>query len=468
MTRTHTSTAQQGPSQSIDGRPLPGIGGASLALQLPSLLRDPLDFLVRARAVHGDVYALDFGFIKFIFLNHPRHAQHVLRDRASIYGKGGGLWESLRTLLGNGLVLSDGELWKRQRRMIQPHLHRERLAALAGGMADAIGECIPTLDAAAASGVPINLVPEMDSIVTRVLGRSLFGIEIDRRDSETACREIAYALDHVFLGMFFKALPRWLPVPGQRRYEQAIQTIDRLLYQLIEQRRARGGSSGELLGMLLDMIDDETEQRMTTKELRDEIATLFVAGSETTTASLAWACHFLARHPEQQEALHREVDTVLGERAPALTDIPKLEYTRMVLEEALRLYPPVHWVVRQAFEDDEIDGYPIPKGSNIFVMSHVIHRHPDIWSRPEEFDPGRFKASDAATRPSLSWIPFGTGQRFCIGKDYAMMKGQMILARLAQRFSLRAVPGHKVAPRLRTTVQPGGGVWVKLERRRPA
>ncbi|MFO0588399.1 MAG: cytochrome P450 [Polyangiaceae bacterium] len=438
-----------------------------LLAELPPAARRPIDLLPRLRERLGDVYSIDLGSSRFFALNHPRHAQHVLRDRASIYRKGGALWDSIRTLLGNGLIVSEGEIWRRQRRMMQPHFHRERLSALTEEMVGAIQSRLGPFEAAADARAPIDLAPEIASIAMGIIVRTMFGSGLDRRDADRVTQAMGYALDFMLRGALFQHLPRWLPVPGRARYEEAIRTIDRVIYEVIERRKQalRAAPGGDLLAMMLDMVDGETEQRMTDRELRDEAVTMFLAGYETSSTTIAWASHFLADRPEHQAALAKEVDAVLGDRTPTFADLPRLEYARMVLEETLRLHGPVYWLPREALEDDVIDGHVIPRGSTVGVMVYAIHRHPDAWERPEEFDPERFRPARAAARPPGAWMPFGVGQRLCIGRDLAMMEGQILLAMMAQRYTFRPVQGRPTRPYVGTTLTPKGGVWVTLARR---
>ncbi len=446
--------------------PPPVVRGVPLLRELPLLASRPLDFFLQGREAHGDIYTVDLGFARVTLLQHPRHAQHVLRDQAARYRKGGAIWDAIRTLIGNGLPASEGEFWRRQRRMMQPHFHRERLAALVDAMVGAIGEGLAPLDAAAASGRPINLVPELTNITMKVIVRTMFGTDIERRDADIIGPEMGYALDFMVRGLLFNALPGWMPVPGRRRYEAAVRTIDDVVYRIIDRRRRAGGASADLISMLLDSVDAETGQRMTNKEIRDEAVSIFLAGYETTSVAASWASHFLTRDPGHAEALGREVDEVLGSRAPVFADVPRLRFARMVFEESLRLYAPTYRISRQAVEDDQIDGWHIPKGSTVFLMVHSMHRHPDAWDRPEEFDPLRFSPERSASRPPMSWIPFGVGQRLCIGKEFALMEGPLILAMLAQRYSMKAVPGREVGVHVGTTLRMKDGLWVTLERRR--
>lgn len=459
------STAPRAAGSPSTPQPPPVIRGVPLLRELPLLVSKPLDFLLHGRQTHGDVYTVDLGLTRVTLLHHPRHAQHVLRDQAARYRKGGALWDAIRTLIGNGLPASEGEFWRRQRRMMQPHFHRERLAALVAAMVDAIQEGLAPLDAAAASGRPIDLVPELTNITMKVIVKTMFGTEIERRDADIIAAEMGYVLDFMLRGLLFNALPGWMPVPGRKRYERAVRAIDDVVYRIIDKRRRAGGSSGDLISMLLDSVDAETDQRMTNEEVRDEAVTIFLAGYETTSVAVSWAGHYLTRDPGHAEALRREVDEVLGDRAPAFADVPNLRFARMVFEESLRLYSPAYRISRQAVEDDEIDGWRIPKGSLVFVVVHSIHRHPDVWDRPEEFDPLRFSPDRSASRPPMSWIPFGVGQRICIGKDFALTEGPLILAMLAQRYSMKPVPGREVDVQVGATLRMKNGLWVTLERR---
>ncbi|HEX2623525.1 MAG TPA: cytochrome P450, partial [Phototrophicaceae bacterium] len=206
-------------------------------------------------------------------------------------------------------------------------------------------------------------------------------------------------------------------------------------------------------------------EQMTDQQLRDEAVTLFLAGYETTSVAMAWSFHYLTQQAEFAARLHAETDAVLGDRDPVFMDVPQLAYARMVMQEALRLYSPTYWVSRTAEEDDVIDGYRIRKGQMVAIMSHMIHRHPDFWQHPEAFDPERFTPENSAGRHQLAWIPFGAGQRQCIGRDFALMEGQLILTKIAQRYNVHAIPGKVAAPHVSTTLRTKDGVWVTISKR---
>jgi cytochrome P450 len=440
----------------------PKVQGLPILGVLPALLKRQFDFLLEARARYGDIYTLDLGLTKLVVLNQPRHAEYVFRDNSRNYGKSGALWESVRTLVGNGLVVSEGEFWLRQRRMMQPQFHRKRLAALTELMVEAIDAELATWSATAASRGRLDLPQALSRVTMKVIVRTLFGTGLSSQEADEVSTEMAYALDYIFKAILTSSLPKWLPVPGARRNERAIRKIDAILFDVIARTRQAGESADNLMAMLLQMVDAETGEQMTDQQLRDEAITLFLAGYETTSVALSWAYELLTRHPEAMAKLTAEVDVVLGDRLPTFADLPALPYASMVVQESMRLRPPAWWLPRLAIEDDEIDGYAIPAGTNVAVLMYGIHHNPEHWENPEQFDPERFSAERSATRHKFAWVPFGAGQRQCIGKDFAMMEAPLILAMIAQRYEVKAAPGQVAAPRMSGTLKPQGNIVVEL------
>ena len=280
---------------------------------------------------------------------------------------------------------------------------------------------------------------------------------------------MAFALDYMMVNAATEKLPAWAPVPGRRRYRQAIAEIDAVLYRIIAASRRDADPENHLLGMLLSSVDEETGAQMNDRQLRDEIFTLFLAGYETTSIALTWALAYSTSHPAILAKLQAEVDNVLAGRTPTFTDLPKLTYTRQVLQEILRLRPPSYWGPRTAIADDEIDGYRIPAGTTVVWLTYLIHQHPESWPNPEQFDPDRFapqpEGSAAPAPHPFAWIPFGAGQRLCIGRDFALVEGTLALAMVVQRFQISAVAGQATEPKLSTTLRPKGGVPVYLSPR---
>ena len=455
-------------SQSITGntqpKSIPLTRGLPLVGSLPQLIKNPFGYLKEARNTYGDIYNLNLGVSKMLMLNSPRQMQHIFVDNVQNYRKGGAMWDAIRAMLGNGLVVSEGSFWLRQRRMMQPQFHRQRIAALSELMVSAMKEALDTWESSA-SGQDFNMASAFNQLTMKVVTRTLFGTGLDKEEMEKVSDALAYAVDYILKAIAFNSLPSWMPAPGRKKYQQAIRQIDETVYGIIASSRANRGEVNHLLAMLLDMVDDETGEGMTDQQLRDEVTTLFLAGYETTSVALSWAFDFLSQHPDMMRKLQVEVDLVLGDRLPTMADLHQMPYSRMILQETLRIRPPAWQVMRTAVEDDEIDGYPIKAGTNIVALMYMCHFHPDEWTDPETFDPERFSPERSESRHKLAWMPFGAGQRLCIGKDFAMMEGQLALAMVAQRYKITRTTERPAEQQLAATLRPKGGVVVKLEQR---
>lgn len=454
-------------------RRLPVTAGWPLVGALPALLRQPIAFLHTARRQYGDLYALRLGPFQPIILNHPDHVQHVLRDNARNYRKGGKVWDIIRDLLGNGLAVSEGDYWLRQRRMLQPHFHRQRLAALTTLMTEAIDEGLAGW--AAHSTDRFDLEKALAAITLKVITKTMFGSGLSQAEIDQVAGAMPIIGRYVISGVVTRSLPRWLPMRSGDRFREACQAVDTVLYDVIARGRqalAEGRYEDNLLAMLLNVVDDESGERMTDQQVHDEAITIFMAGYDTTAMGLAWTLHLLLQHPESLARLQAEIDQVLAGRTPTFADLPHLPYARMVFQEALRLYPPVAWLPRTAIADDLIDGYPIPAGATVIVPIFVIQQHPAFWPDAAEFRPERFAAAGATGTPSaqhpFAWLPFGAGPRLCIGRDFALMEGQLMLAMALQRFRLTPIADRPVTPRLTMAMAPKNGVWVQATVRQPS
>lgn len=443
----------------------PRTQGLPVVGALPMFARRPFDFLLEARARYGDIYTLDLGVLRWVILNHPRHTEHVLIHNVRNYRKSGPLWDSVRTLLGNGLVVSEGDVWLRQRRMLQPQFHRQRLAALADAMVTATAECLEAWEKAANTAQPLDVAQAFSTITMRVIARALFGQALNDQEMRQVSEAMAYVLDYIMVGSATQALPKWLPMPGAQRYAQMQQEIDAVVYKIIAHERNATTPSESMLAMLLQMVDEESGETMTDQQLHDEVLTFFLAGYETTSLALTWVLHFLTQHPDVMTKLQTEVDTVLQGRTPTFADLGALSYTRMVLQETMRIRPPSWWLPRTAVADDEIDGYAISAGTTVVSFTYGVHHNPTIWSDPERFDPERFRPERIAQQHKLAWAPFGAGQRQCIGRDFSIMEAQIILAMLVQRYTLTDKPRPLAQPQLSTTLRPKGGVTINVAKR---
>lgn len=437
--------------------------GLPLVGSLPELMNQKMDFFEKARDSYGDIYTLKIGTASIVVLNHPDHAQYILRDNVRNYSKDGAFWDGIRPLLGNGLVTSEGDFWLRQRRMMNPHFHRQRLAALTEVMVQAIDECLNTWPKFIGQADPVDVTHEFARITMRIIMRTMFGSDLADDDFEVIGDKIAFALNFLLPQVVIQQLPNWLPIPQRAQYKQVIEDIDKFIYGIIDARREN--LSNDLISMLLEAVDDETGETMSNKQLRDEVVTIFTAGYETTALTLSWVTHFMTQHPEIVEKLREEIDGALGDRTPGFGDLHSLPYTRQVLQEAMRLAPPSYFTPRTAVADDVIDGYHIKAGQMILMMTYVIHRHPDFWPDAHTFDPDRFSPAQSEGRHPTAWVPFGSGQRMCLGRDFAYMEGTLILVMMLQRFNMKAPEGFEAKASLSATLKPKDGILVHLSNR---
>jgi len=431
--------------------------------QLYQFRRDPLTFLARLAREYGDVVCFKAGPQSIYFLNHPDHVRDVLVTHNARFKKGRALQRAKR-LLGEGLLTSEGDFWRRQRRLAQPAFHRQRIASYARVMV----EYAEQTSARWRDGQTLDISSEMIRLTLAVVGKTLFDAEV-----ESDADEVGAALTEVmnlfgYLLFPFAELLEKLPLPPQRRFQRARAKLDAVIYRIIGERRRSGEDRGDLLSTLLHAVDEEGDRTgMTDEQVRDEVMTLFLAGHETTANALTWAFYLLAQNPEAESRLHEELGAVLeGGRPPTADDYAALRYTEMVVSETMRLYPPAWAVGRLSLEDHEVGGYLIPRGSLVLVSQYVMHRDPRFFPDPERFDPERWTHEARSARPQFSYFPFGGGPRRCIGEGFAWTEAVLILATLARRWRLRLIPGRAVEARARITLRPGkGGVPVRVEGR---
>lgn len=446
--------------------PIPRVGGLPLLGALPRLLREQFDLFASAHADCGDLFTLELGGAELTLLCHPELAEELLVRRAGDFNKGGSFWDSARVLLGDGLVVAEGSSWRRQRRMIQPLFHNRRVAALSAAVTASLSRSLDELEELARrDGGRVRIDAWSTSATFEVLLATLFGTELSR-DRGAALREaLFYALDRFVFGMVTAGAPRWLPLPGRRRYREAIATIDGQIGELIEARRTHGPRDGDLLDLMFAATDEDSGEAMSDRQLRDELVTMFMAGYETTGAALGWAAWLLAGHGDWAAQLRAEGDRALAGRAPHHDDLPQLPCAKQVFEETLRLYPSSFWIPRMAEVDTQIGGHRFAKGQMLAASTYCIHRHPRLWPRPDRFEPDRFAPEQVAARHRLAFMPFGAGQRACIGRSLSMMQGQLALTMLCQRFELACAPGPDPQPKLSTTMTSKRGIHLMVSPR---
>lgn len=431
--------------------------------------RDPLAMFMRVFRTFGETAGLRFGPYRLIVLHDPEDIRHVFVRNADNYVKSP-TYEGLKLVLGTGLVTSEGDFWRRQRKLANPAFHRKRL----GAFADTMVRCTEEMCAdwvAGPDGARIDLAEEMMRLTFRIVGHTLFSTELGQ-DSDDVGPALTVALEYANeTAETFNLVPRWVPTRKNREFKTAMATLDQLVLRMIAERRAqaqRTGDAGEdLMGMLMSATDDEAQggKGMTDAQLRDEVLTLVGAGHETTANALVWTFTLLSQHPDVARKVRAEVQQVAGDRSLTLEDYPKLTYTLQVIKESMRLFPPVWMIERQALGADEVGGWKIAPKTIIGACIHTMHRNPRFWRNPEGFDPGRFAPEQEAERPRYAYIPFGAGPRQCIGNHFAMMEAVLLTATIARRFDLELMPGHRIALDPGVTLRPRDGLPVRRYRR---
>ena len=422
---------------------------------------DMLGFLTRVSAEYGDIVYYKLGSRKMYLLNNPEDIKDVLVTHNRNFEKSRAL-KRAKIILGEGLLTNEGESHLRQRRTIQPVFHHERIRSYG----DVMAEYASRVGEGWQNGTVVNIHKEMMKLTLFIVSKTIFDSEMESESDEIG-RSLT-DLVTLFPRLIFpySEYVDNLPLPSNRRFEQAKSRLDSIIYGLIEERRANPGERKDLLSMLLDAQDEEGGgEGMTDVQVRDEALTLFLAGQESTANSLVWTWYLISEHPQVEKKIHGEIDSVLNGRLPALDDLGKLSYTQNAFKEALRLYPPAWAVVRQAKEDYEVGGYVVPAGADIFMSQYVVHRDPRFYKEPDRFIPERWSSEETKDLPKFAYFPFGGGTRRCIGEPFAWMEGVILIATIASKWKMRLVPHQKVEPQPLITIRPKYGMNMILERR---
>ncbi|MCU0697459.1 MAG: cytochrome P450 [Myxococcaceae bacterium] len=434
---------------------LASVPGLPLLGALPDLQKNPLRVMERATLDYAPAVRLPLPIVDSLVVSDPALVEHILVTNSRNYVKQTRGYDMLRKVLGNGLVTSEGEFWKRQRRIAQPAFHRERLVAFGETMTRAATDMVDGWK----PGVPFDAAEAFMQVTLRLVGETLLSSDVTSEASAVG-RAITVALEHLIHRTLHPfGAPEWVPTPRNLGFRRALRTLDDVVHGLIAERRKGGGPQGDLLAMLMEATDPETGEGMSDAQLRDEVMTIFLAGHETTANALAWTVMLLGRAPEVERQVLAELDAVLQGRTPTMGDVPKLPFLGMVLKESMRLYPPVWSLARRVVEREVVQGVTFEKGSLVFLCTFALHRHPGVWRDPEAFDPSRW-APGAPPPPKGAYLPFSTGQRKCIGDTFATVEATLILATLLSRVHLELVPGQTFEPEPVITLRPKGGVHV--------
>jgi len=399
------------------------------------------------------------GFWTLVF--HPDGVRHVVQENHKNYRKGGISNQVLRLTLGNGLLTNNGDSWLTQRRLIQPIFHRKQIAAFGQLMTE--NALAWTEEERLDTDQPLDLFQQMSGLTLTIVCKALFGA--DMLAYKKRVFQAQGTINHLDAQAFYVPGLLSLPTPQRYRLYKARNELYAIVDELIAKRRRQASTENDLLTMLLQARNEETDEGMNDQQVRDEVLTLMVAGHETTANALSWTLMLLSQHPHIEARLREEYQQVLSGRTVQMEDLPRLPLTRMVLEESMRIYPPAWAFARQAIDEDEIGGSTIPKGAYVLMFPALTHRHPDFWERPEVFDPERFDPERAAGRHRFAYFPFGGGPRVCIGNQFALTEAQLILATILPRYQFRLLPGAKVIPEPLITLRPRGGLLMTIHRK---
>ena len=434
----------------------PGPGGRWGLHTLRAFQRDPLTFFTGVRRSYGDIARVRMLGREIILFSSPEYAHYFLVDHAQNFGSGASR-DVLKRLLGEALLTTDGEVHRRQRRLVQPAFHRKRVESYAETMTSQTQQMLDQWRV----GDEVDMSAALQELTLRIIVQSLFDLDLATQGKDIS-QLFTTVIESNRPGPVGDMLAR-LQIGEARRSREARARLDEFVYGLIEARRHDGRDHGDVLSMLL-AARDEDGAPMSDQEIRDQTMTLIAAGHETTSNALAWTFYLLSQHPDKYDKLRAEVAQVLEGRAPTVADLPRLTYLDGVISEAMRLYPPAWTVNRNALEPFDLGGYHFPAGTRAIISQWVIHHLPEVWGDPEVFRPERWTPAFRQSLPKGAYFPFGAGPRICIGMPLAEMEARLLLATIVQRFTPRVVPGWPVQPRPRVTLRMAHGMRVRLYR----
>jgi len=453
---------------SIVTLPPPGPKGHPILGHLMGRRNDPLGLFVRGAREFGDMVRFRMGPYKANLLVHPEHARRVFIENHNSYAKGR-IYDITRMFLGNGILTSEGEYWRRQRKLAQPAFHQKSLESLHSKMVAATNRLMARWDRSTENSCPRDIYQEMNQLTVGIAASTLFGASISESDTEAVISSFGRILELANeKALEFIPLPLSIPTRTSLNIKRVIRALDGIIYRMIRVRAGSKGEHDDVLGLFMSARDEETGKGMSEREARDEVMSFFIAGSETSANTLSWVWYVLSKHPHVYRKLREELDRELGDDSPRFGDLSRLKYTHAIIKETMRIYPPVWAIGRDVVSDDEIGGYRIAKGEFVVLCPYLTHRDPRWWMNPEGFDPDRFmpelSSGTGPQRPRFAYFPFGGGQHQCIGERYAMMEFVTVIAMVARRFRLDLDPLQEIKALPLLTLRPWPGVRMKLVR----
>lgn len=439
---------------------IPEVKSRGLFGSARELRDDRLGFIMRLTRDYDDIVKFRMGpSIQVYFLNNPNLIQQVLVAQADKFSKSPRFKENTRRLIGNGILTSEGEVHRRQRKLVQPAFHYQRIAAYGQTMVDYTERMLQSWH----DQQTLDMHAEMMALTRDIVAKTLFNADVSAEGDQIG-KAISFSIENTAQrNLSLLNAPDWLPTPRNRKRNESIAIMNRMLTRIIQEHRATGTDQGDLLSMLLMATDEENGSQMTDQQARDEAMTLFIAGHETTANATAWTWYLLSQHPEVEAKLMAELQSVLAGRSPTMKDLTTLPYTEKVINESMRLYPPA-WLVgiRLALEDVTIGGYDIPKGSYVMMSPYGMHHNPRYFEDPETFNPDRWTTEFEKALPRFAYFPFGGGPRVCIGNSFALMEARLILATIAQHWHAELLPDQVIEPEALVTLRPKYGIQMRL------
>jgi cytochrome P450 len=429
-----------------------------------SAIRDSSVATYGVEAFEREVIVRKLLWARYVVMSAPAGIERVLLTNADNYVKSPVARRLLEPGLGKGLLTSEGEDWRRQRRIMAPAFDHRSLVSYVPQMAEATHAMLARWDRLP-NGSTLDVAAEMMRLTLAIIARAMFSTDAEEVRPAVEAAMTRYQLEVRPDILDLLRLPGWFPRPRNRNWRTIFREVDQAIERMITREPPQSAKPKDLLARLIAARDTETGRTMSAKEVRDQVVTIFMAGHETTALSLAWTWYLLSQHPAEEARFHAELDTRFSLEAPSLDDIATLAHTRAVLQESMRLYPPAHTISRQALADDVVHGHRVRKGSMVLIVPWLVHRHRLLWERPDVFDPDRFASERSAGRPRFAYLPFGGGPRICIGASFAMTEAALILGMIGRRFRLRLAPGQLVEPVGLITLRPRNGLRMILERR---
>lgn len=440
------------------GSRVPRLKGTPVLGVLPAVRRDPLGFFVRTAARFDEAVQLEFGVQRFVMLNRPEYIRHVFQDNHANYRKSK-FYGPLKPILGEGIFLSEGETWLRQRRTAAKGFQGVELRGMLDPMLAATDDMMARWDVTMRLGEPLDIVREMMRLTLDVVLRCLLSVRLDDEHG-TVFESLTTLLRDAERRVWSIAdLPPWVPTPARRDCARALARLDHFAETVIAERLASTAPHDDLLQRLVEAYREGTLPRSV---LRDQVLSFILAGHETTANALAWTFFLLSKHAGCARRAKLEIDALLGKAAPRFDQLAELGYTRQAFDEALRLYPPVWTLSRTPIEDDRIGDLRIPAGTPVQLCAFAVHRRTELWRNPEAYDPDRFGAERARQIPRYAYFPFGGGPRVCLGARFATIEAMVVLAMVLRRFALEVVPGQRVEPEPMITLRPRDPLLMSL------